>query len=67
MVCNASCCVSTGQGLQDKEVDAFKTYFYGITAQQGSGERALRHLLAPGAFAHVPLVERLRDLQVGAA
>jgi hypothetical protein len=32
---------------------------------QGSGEYALRHLLAPGAWAHEPLTRRLQDLKVG--
>mgnify|MGYP001811588876 CR=1 FL=1 len=40
-------------------------YFYHIAAAPGSGEYALRHLLAPGAWAHSPLHKRLLELQVG--
>ncbi len=42
----------------------FKDYFYSITAAPGSGEFALRHLLAPGAWAHAPLEEQLSALKV---
>ncbi|KAG2422478.1 hypothetical protein HXX76_016002 [Chlamydomonas incerta] len=53
-----------GEGLSEREVAVFKQYFYHIAAAPGSGEFALRHLLAPGAWAHSPLEERLHDLQV---
>ncbi|GIL68065.1 hypothetical protein Vafri_21379 [Volvox africanus] len=53
-----------GEGLSQREIDAFKEYFYSIAALPGSGEYALRHLLAPGAWAHAPLEERLHELRV---
>jgi hypothetical protein len=42
-----------------------RDYFYHIAAAPGSGEYALRHLLSPGAWAHAPLEERLKELKVG--
>ena len=38
-------------------------YFYHIASAPGSGEHALRHLLAPGAWAHSPLEARLKELK----
>ena len=52
-------------GLSDAEVAAFEEYFYHIMAARGSGEHALRHLLAPFARAKHPLEARLHKLQVG--
>lgn len=50
-------------GLSDVEVAAFEDYFYHIMAARGSGEHALRHLLAPFARAKHPLEGRLHDLK----
>jgi hypothetical protein len=54
-----------GQPLTDSEKECLRSYFYHIAAARGSGEFALRHLLAPGAWAHSPLQERLQELKVG--
>lgn len=54
----------TGQALDKVEQNVFKDYFYHIAAARGSGEYALRHILAPGAWAHAPLAERLQELKV---
>jgi hypothetical protein len=54
----------TGQALTEAEKECFRSYFYHIAAGRGSGEYALRHLLAPGAWAHSPLQERLQELKV---
>lgn len=51
-------------GLSNKEVAAFEEYFYHIMAARGSGEHALRHLLAPFARAKHPLEGRLQDIKV---
>ncbi len=51
-------------GLSTEEVAAFEEYFYHIMAARGSGEHALRHLLAPFARAKHPLEGRLHDLKV---
>ena len=48
-----------------EEVSAFEEYFYHIMAQRGSGEYALRWLLAPYAWAHNPLDKQLHKLKVG--
>ncbi|KAF8057920.1 1-acylglycerol-3-phosphate O-acyltransferase [Scenedesmus sp. PABB004] len=53
-----------GLPLSEREREALTPYFYGITAQRGSGEYALRHILAPGAWAYAPLAERLLQLEV---
>lgn len=53
-----------GQALTQAEKECFRSYFYHIAAGRGSGEYALRHLLAPGAWAHSPLQERLQELKV---
>jgi hypothetical protein len=62
------CCLCplcpSGQPLTPNESDAFKDYFYHIVAARGSGEFALRHILAPGAWAHAPLQQRLLQLKV---
>ncbi len=59
------CRFREGMGLSDKEVAAFEEYFYHIMAARGSGEHALRHLLAPFARAKHPLEGRLQHIQVG--
>ena len=51
-------------GLTGQEVKAFEEYFYHIMAARGSGEHALRHLLAPFARAKHPLEGRLPELKV---
>ena len=38
-------------------------YAYQIFRQKGSGEYALTYLLAPGAYARRPLIERVKLLQ----
>eukprot|EP00798_Chlamydomonas_sp_ICE-L_P005310 gene5310-18555_t len=53
-----------GVGISPEEAGPFASYFYHISSAPGSGEFALRHLLAPGAWAHEPLEKRLRDLKL---
>lgn len=55
----------SGDGLTKEEAEIFGDYFYSIAAGKGSGEYALRHLLAPGAWAHNPLQHSLSGLKVG--
>jgi cardiolipin-specific phospholipase len=45
------------------ERDALHQYAYQIFRLRGSGEFALAYLLAPGAFARRPLIERVKALQ----
>ena len=57
------CRFREGMGLTSQEVAAFEEYFYHIMAARGSGEHALRHLLAPFARAKHPLEGRLHELK----
>lgn len=46
------------------DIRALHAYIYGVTAMRGSGEYCISHLLAPGAYARMPLVERIAGLTV---
>ncbi|EKD00988.1 hypothetical protein A1Q2_04675 [Trichosporon asahii var. asahii CBS 8904] len=46
------------------DIRALHAYIYGVTAMRGSGEYCISHLLAPGAYARMPLVERIAGLSV---
>lgn len=46
------------------DIRALHAYIYGVTAMRGSGEYCISHLLAPGAYARMPLVERIAGLKV---
>lgn len=39
-------------------------YIWHITRAKGSGEYCISHLLAPGAHARMPLVDRVKDIRV---
>ncbi len=59
-----SCCrFREGKRLSEEETEAFGKYFYHITAQRGSGEFALSHLLGPMAWARYPLEGRMHQMQ----
>ncbi|KAI9663163.1 MAG: hypothetical protein M1821_008211 [Bathelium mastoideum] len=45
--------------LPPTEASALHDYAYSIFRQRGSGEYALAHVLAPGAFARSPLIRRI--------
>ena len=47
----------------EEEQQALHHYAYHIFRQRGSGEYALAYLLAPGAYARRPLIERVKMLQ----
>lgn len=53
-----------GHHMSEDEVSRFENYVYHVIAQPGSGEFALKHLLAPLAWAKVPLEDRLLELKV---
>ena len=53
-----------GHHLTEYELMHFKGYAYQAIAQRGSGEHALRHLLAPFAWPQKPLEDRMSHLQV---
>lgn len=48
----------------EKESIAFREYLYHISADRGSGEYALGSILAPGAWARIPLIPLFKDLRV---
>ncbi len=45
--------------LEEKE--ALHTYAYSLFRQKGSGEYALPHILAPGAYARSPVINRIQE------
>ena len=49
--------------LPPEEQMALSEYAYQIFRLRGSGEFALAYLLAPGAYARRPLIERVKKLQ----
>lgn len=53
---------SGGEGLSEGEAGVVGEYLWRLTALEGSGEHALRHLLGFGAWAHAPLGKRLEAL-----
>jgi len=53
-----------GDGLTPGEADVFKHYVYHTQALPGSGEHALKYLLAPFAWARIPLGPLLHQLRV---
>ncbi len=48
--------------LPSEEAQALHTYSYTLFRQKGSGEFALPYLLAPGAFARSPVINRIQDV-----
>lgn len=51
-------------GLAPSIIDTFAEYMYHMTAHEGSGEYALGTLMRPGAWAKLPLHDRLPDLSM---
>ncbi|KAJ7068047.1 alpha/beta-hydrolase [Mycena amicta] len=51
-------------GLSEEETRAMHDYILHITLAKGSGEYSISHLLAPGAHAHRPLVDRVAALKI---
>ncbi|KAG0257754.1 hypothetical protein BG011_003780 [Mortierella polycephala] len=50
--------------LEDSELRDLNNYIYHISSKSGSGEYALATILAPGAYARWPLMDRLKDLKM---
>ena len=48
--------------LPADEKDALHMYSYSLFRQKGSGEYALPYLLAPGAYARSPVINRIQDV-----
>jgi cardiolipin-specific phospholipase len=48
--------------LPSDEKDVLHTYAYSLFRQKGSGEYVLPYLLAPGAYARDPVINRIQDV-----
>ncbi|GAB1316600.1 Cardiolipin-specific deacylase-like protein [Madurella fahalii] len=48
--------------LPPEEKEALHTYSYSLFRQKGSGEYALPYLLAPGAYARSPVINRIHEV-----
>ncbi|KAF8307270.1 alpha/beta-hydrolase [Clavulina sp. PMI_390] len=53
--------------LPEEDIRDLHDYIWNITSAKGSGEYSISHLLRPGAFARMPLVERVQALKVPVA
>jgi len=51
-------------GFTDEEVREMHDYILNITLAKGSGEYCISHILAPGAHARMPLVDRVAELKI---
>ncbi|KAG8880509.1 hypothetical protein FRB97_000744 [Tulasnella sp. 331] len=52
------------KALPDEDARSMNDYIYHITRAKGSGEYCISHILAPGAHARLPLVDRVDKLTV---
>ncbi|KAF8639629.1 hypothetical protein AX17_000894 [Amanita inopinata Kibby_2008] len=52
------------QGLSEEETRDMHEYIMNITLAKGSGEYCISHVLAPGAHARMPLVDRISALKI---
>ncbi|KAK2466488.1 hypothetical protein APHAL10511_002130 [Amanita phalloides] len=51
-------------GLAEEDTRDMHDYIMNITLAKGSGEYCISHILAPGAHAHSPLVDRIPALKI---
>jgi len=52
------------QGLTEEETRDLHDYIMNITLAKGSGEYCISHLLEPGAYARMPMVDRIAAVKV---
>jgi len=50
--------------LNEDETRDMHDYIMNITLAKGSGEYCISHILAPGAYARMPLVDRISELKI---
>jgi cardiolipin-specific phospholipase len=50
--------------LEEDELRDLNSYIYHISSKSGSGEYAMSTILAPGAYARWPLMERLKEIKM---
>jgi cardiolipin-specific phospholipase len=53
--------------LPEADIRDMHSYIWTISRAKGSGEYAITHLLAPGAHARLPIVNRIHKVQVPVA
>jgi len=51
-------------GLSEEETRDMHEYILNITLAKGSGEYCISHILAPGAHARMPIVDRISALKI---
>ncbi|KAG5646445.1 hypothetical protein DXG03_003495 [Asterophora parasitica] len=51
-------------GLSEEDTRDLHDYIMNITLAKGSGEYCISHILAPGAHARLPLVDRISELKI---
>ncbi|KAG6837990.1 hypothetical protein H0H93_008384 [Arthromyces matolae] len=51
-------------GLSEEDTRDMHDYIMNITLAKGSGEYCISHVLAPGAHARMPLVDRISELKI---
>ncbi|KAF5387862.1 hypothetical protein D9615_000163 [Tricholomella constricta] len=51
-------------GLSEEDTRDMHEYILNITLAKGSGEYCISHILAPGAHARLPLVDRISELKI---
>ncbi|KAF8076129.1 Alpha/Beta hydrolase protein [Lyophyllum atratum] len=51
-------------GLTEEDTRDMHDYIMNITLAKGSGEYCISHILAPGAHARLPLVDRISELKI---
>ncbi|KAF5370149.1 hypothetical protein D9758_001286 [Tetrapyrgos nigripes] len=51
-------------GLSEEETREMHDYILNITLAKGSGEYCISHILAPGAHARMPIVDRIASLKI---
>jgi cardiolipin-specific phospholipase len=50
--------------LTEEETREMHDYILNITLAKGSGEYCISHILAPGAHARMPIVDRISTLKI---
>ncbi|WVW86617.1 hypothetical protein I302_108670 [Kwoniella bestiolae CBS 10118] len=48
----------------EDDVRDLHSYIYGTSIMKGSGEYCISHILAPGAYARIPIIDRINRLKV---
>ncbi|WWC95304.1 hypothetical protein V866_002165 [Kwoniella sp. B9012] len=48
----------------EEDVRDLHSYIYGTSIMKGSGEYCISHILAPGAYARIPIIDRINRLKV---